>query len=162
MCTVILKYTRSQGEEWEFWKFSVLSCSWLFRSGSEGQGALVCCSPRVHKESDPTEQLNNNRNTTGHASFQIRLFFFLIPTPRNGIAWSSSNSILSFLSSLHFYLPQCLYQFIFPSAMYRVPFPPHPCQQLLPVFFWMGAILTGICQNEVISHGGFDLHVPDD
>ena len=27
---------------------------------SEGQGSLVCCSPWVHKDSDTTEQLNNN------------------------------------------------------------------------------------------------------
>ena len=26
----------------------------------EGQGSLACCSPRVHKESDTNEQLNNN------------------------------------------------------------------------------------------------------
>jgi len=26
----------------------------------EGQGSLVCCSPWDHKESDTTEQLNNN------------------------------------------------------------------------------------------------------
>ena len=26
---------------------------------SEGQGSLVCCSPRGHKESDTTERLNN-------------------------------------------------------------------------------------------------------
>ena len=26
----------------------------------EGQGSLVCCSPWGHKESDPTEWLNNN------------------------------------------------------------------------------------------------------
>ena len=26
----------------------------------EGQGILVCCSPWSHKESDTTEQLNNN------------------------------------------------------------------------------------------------------
>ena len=26
----------------------------------EGQGGLVCCSPWGHKESDMTEQLNNN------------------------------------------------------------------------------------------------------
>ena len=25
----------------------------------EGQGSLECCSPRGHKESDSTEQLNN-------------------------------------------------------------------------------------------------------
>ena len=28
---------------------------------SEGQGSLVCCSPWGDKESDMTEQLNNNR-----------------------------------------------------------------------------------------------------
>ena len=27
---------------------------------SEGQGSLACCSPWGHKESDITEQLNNN------------------------------------------------------------------------------------------------------
>ena len=27
----------------------------------KGQGRLVCCSPRDHKESDTTEQLNNNK-----------------------------------------------------------------------------------------------------
>ena len=26
----------------------------------EGQGGLVCCSPRGHKESDTTERLKNN------------------------------------------------------------------------------------------------------
>ena len=29
----------------------------------EGQGGLVCCSPWGHKESDMTEQLNNNKNS---------------------------------------------------------------------------------------------------
>ena len=28
--------------------------------GGEGQGSLACCSPGGHKESDTTEQLNNN------------------------------------------------------------------------------------------------------
>ena len=27
----------------------------------EGQGSLECCSPWGHKESDATEQLNNNK-----------------------------------------------------------------------------------------------------
>ena len=54
----------------------------------------MCCSPRVHKESDMTGQLNNtNINTGVHVSFQIRVFFFFRPIPRNGIAWSYSNSI---------------------------------------------------------------------
>ena len=29
----------------------------------DGQGSLPCCSPWGHKESDPTEQLNNNNNS---------------------------------------------------------------------------------------------------
>ena len=29
----------------------------------EGQGGLPCCSPWGHKESDMTEQLNNNKNS---------------------------------------------------------------------------------------------------
>ena len=28
---------------------------------SEGQGSLTCCSPWGHRESDMTEQLNNNK-----------------------------------------------------------------------------------------------------
>ena len=28
---------------------------------SEGRGSLACCSPLGHKESDTTQQLNNNR-----------------------------------------------------------------------------------------------------
>ena len=28
----------------------------------EGQGSLVCCSPWGHKESDTTNQLNNNNS----------------------------------------------------------------------------------------------------
>ena len=30
----------------------------------DGQGSLVCCSPRGHKELDTTERLNNNYNVT--------------------------------------------------------------------------------------------------
>ena len=29
---------------------------------SEGQESLACCNPWDHKESDTTEQLNNNNN----------------------------------------------------------------------------------------------------
>jgi len=29
----------------------------------EGQGRLACCSPRGHRESDMSEQLNNNKMT---------------------------------------------------------------------------------------------------
>ena len=42
---------------------------------SESEGSLVCCNPWDHKESDTTQQLNNNKiqkNKTG--SFMV-LFF---------------------------------------------------------------------------------------
>ena len=32
--------------------------------GSEGQGSLVCCSPRGRKESDVTQQPNNDKGVT--------------------------------------------------------------------------------------------------
>ena len=32
--------------------------------GGEGQGSLACCSPWSQKESDTTEQLNNNKAST--------------------------------------------------------------------------------------------------
>ena len=34
----------------------------------EGQGSLVCCSPWGHKESDMTQQLNNNDINSGDKS----------------------------------------------------------------------------------------------
>ena len=33
------------------------------RGDGEGQGSLACCSPWGHKESDMTEQLNNNKSS---------------------------------------------------------------------------------------------------
>ena len=35
----------------------------------DGQGSLACCSPWGHKESDKTEQLNNNKNTTVYSDY---------------------------------------------------------------------------------------------
>ena len=37
-----------------------MNLSKLWESGSEGQGSLLCRSAQGHKESDPTEHLNNN------------------------------------------------------------------------------------------------------
>ena len=42
---------------------------------SEGQGSLVCCSPRGHKDSDMTEQLNNNSILS-----LVTLFFLITST----------------------------------------------------------------------------------
>jgi len=36
---------------------------------SEGRGSLACCSPRGHKESDTTEQLNKKNNLLTHTLF---------------------------------------------------------------------------------------------
>ena len=38
---------------------------------SEGQGSLACCSPWGHKESDTTEQLNNNNISIQTARMNI-------------------------------------------------------------------------------------------
>ena len=44
----------------------------------KGQGSLVCCSPWICKESDTTEQLNNNNVNFGDTHLQ----FTALPTPR--------------------------------------------------------------------------------
>ena len=36
----------------------------------EGQGSLTCCSPWGHKESDTTDQLNNNNHLLKHLSLK--------------------------------------------------------------------------------------------
>ena len=43
---------------------------------SEGQGSLVCCSPWGRKESDTTQQLNNNN--MGKDVETVQLSFFLM------------------------------------------------------------------------------------
>ena len=54
---------------------------------SEGQGSLACCSPWALKESDTTEQLNNEHSTVPacywvgqkvHSAFSVSSFFFFI------------------------------------------------------------------------------------
>ena len=40
----------------------------------EGQGSLVCCSPWGCKESDMTEQLNNNNRKKKTSKAQIHLY----------------------------------------------------------------------------------------
>ena len=39
---------------------------------SEGQGSLACCSPWGRKESDTTEQLNNNKIFNCYKASQLR------------------------------------------------------------------------------------------
>ena len=40
----------------------------------DGQGSLVCCSPRAFKESDMTEGLNNNRTSRKRPAFFLDQF----------------------------------------------------------------------------------------
>ena len=42
---------------------------------SEGQGSLVCCSPRGHKESDTTLQLNNKNNSMSTVDILAEMVF---------------------------------------------------------------------------------------
>ena len=45
----------------------------------EGQGFLVCCRPWGHKESDRTEQLNNNKYIQKQRDFSSLSSFFFNP-----------------------------------------------------------------------------------
>ena len=47
---------------------------------SEGQGNLVCCSPWGHRESDMTEQLNNNNNKSIGVDNAIQPSYSLSPS----------------------------------------------------------------------------------
>ena len=44
----------------------------------EGQGALECCSPWGHKESDTTEQLNNHESSLIDSRYSIYLYMLVV------------------------------------------------------------------------------------
>ena len=44
----------------------------------DGQGGLQCCSPGGHKESDTTEQLNNNKKQGVYRKYLYFLLTFAI------------------------------------------------------------------------------------
>ena len=63
-CWERLRAGEGNDRGWDGWMASLTWCTWVefeqTLGDSEGQGSLVCSSPRGRKESDTTERLNNN------------------------------------------------------------------------------------------------------
>ena len=104
---------------------------------SQRRGSLVSYHLWGHIESDMTE-------VTQHSIAYIS---------KSGIAGLCDSSTFNFLSSLHTLLQRSSSNLYSHQQGKRVPFSPHPLQQLL---------LNGHSdQYEVIPHCSFDLHVSD-
>ena len=86
---------------------------------SEGQGSLECCSSWNHKESDRTEQLNNNKVNAKGLNV-IRPFFPVLSTYITFICMPMSFLHLCVWNSLHTAQPNTSY----PSSKLVIANPP--------------------------------------